>query len=1059
MIKIAHISDLHVRNYKFYNEFDKTINNLIVELEKVKPDLIVFTGDCFHTKIQISGEAILLAQKFFSGLTKIAPVKVILGNHDINVNNSNRISPVIPVCNVMENLELYYGSGLYNCEVAGKNVCFAVYSIVDNNDVGIKNIKNNKQIKKSDISIGLAHICVRGSDNETGFLFTSEHDLSMFNGLDFVMLGDIHKHQFLDEDKRCAYAGSLLQNNFGESLDSGFLLWKIDDRDSFDTEFVVVDSPLKFYTINVDKECKIPSWFNPKPNSRIRIAIDDNVNFAKLAKFKSKIISKFKPKDIREIHSSSMSFNSDDFESLKVISDNIRNRDVQSSLIRNYFKNKDIKKSVIDSVVKLNLDLDDNLSSDGLVRNVVWDFDRLRFGNYFNYGRRNIINFSKLDNKINLISGQNAIGKSAAIDTICHIMHNTTNRLVTKNIEYINSRAKKCFGELILKVGGNKYKIVRTVQKIKNSSGVIQSKTDLDFFRIDSEGNDICLNGEQRFDTEKNIRSMFGSVDDLFLSSVASQGDIMSFINKGATLRKEIIMKFLDLYFFEERYDLVNDNFRSVKSKLKQYDDIDFDEEIEGCKSRLGEFEKELKKNNNIYVKELKCLNDIDKKVSALHSKVVDVDLIDIKDVNIKLGKADDKINGMVDEIFNVENSLLSVNEKLDISAKILSEYNFEEMKTKKSNYDSLLNDVDNFEGEKGYKKDFLCDIENRVKILSKIPCGDLSDFKDVFSKCPLILDAVASRDKLEGVRLELEELGENINECSVEIFEIEESGFVGNYNKIEKIISNEHKLNKSKSEILNDLSNKKSIVSKLKESRLELLKKVEVYNNDKNQIELNKELNEQIRVLMAERPNKAKVIKKANENIADLNKSVGSVVTTLNEWKIKRLDYDNCLKKYNVYSLLSDCLGKNGIPKQIISKNLPIINNTINLLLSDVVSFKILLDYDSNSNIFINLVYPDTDPRPVQIASGMEKTISSIAIRAGLCLVSSIPRSSSFIIDEGFSALDGNKVESMSDMLVKLKQYFKNIIIVTHIDSLKDVADNIIDIDLDQNHNAKIVI
>ena len=49
-MKIAHISDIHVRNYKYHYEYREVFQQLFDKLEELKPDIIVNTGDTAHTK-------------------------------------------------------------------------------------------------------------------------------------------------------------------------------------------------------------------------------------------------------------------------------------------------------------------------------------------------------------------------------------------------------------------------------------------------------------------------------------------------------------------------------------------------------------------------------------------------------------------------------------------------------------------------------------------------------------------------------------------------------------------------------------------------------------------------------------------------------------------------------------------------------------------------------------------------------------------------------------------------------------------------------------------------
>ncbi len=72
---------------------------------------------------------------------------------------------------------------------------------------------------------------------------------------------------------------------------------------------------------------------------------------------------------------------------------------------------------------------------------------------------------------------------------------------------------------------------------------------------------------------------------------------------------------------------------------------------------------------------------------------------------------------------------------------------------------------------------------------------------------------------------------------------------------------------------------------------------------------------------------------------------------------------------------------------------------------------------------------------------------MSSLAIRAALINVSSLSKTNMLIIDEGFGALDSTNLEACNRLLNSLKKWFKNIIVISHVDSIKDAVDNSIEI------------
>ena len=83
-------------------------------------------------------------------------------------------------------------------------------------------------------------------------------------------------------------------------------------------------------------------------------------------------------------------------------------------------------------------------------------------------------------------------------------------------------------------------------------------------------------------------------------------------------------------------------------------------------------------------------------------------------------------------------------------------------------------------------------------------------------------------------------------------------------------------------------------------------------------------------------------------------------------------------------------------------------------------------------------------------MGSGAEKTISAIGIRLALLSVSNLPKGNVFILDEPGTALDAENMEGFIRILQLIKVYFKTVILISHVDSLKDIVDLEISIDKD---------
>ena len=90
-------------------------------------------------------------------------------------------------------------------------------------------------------------------------------------------------------------------------------------------------------------------------------------------------------------------------------------------------------------------------------------------------------------------------------------------------------------------------------------------------------------------------------------------------------------------------------------------------------------------------------------------------------------------------------------------------------------------------------------------------------------------------------------------------------------------------------------------------------------------------------------------------------------------------------------------------------------------------------------------------------MTSGMEKFISSLAIRASLINVSNLPRPNFLAIDEGFGNLDSENLNSMFSLFDYLKTEFDFMLVISHIDALKDATDGLIEINANSSFSHVI--
>ena len=217
----------------------------------------------------------------------------------------------------------------------------------------------------------------------------------------------------------------------------------------------------------------------------------------------------------------------------------------------------------------------------------------------FAYGDSNVINFDNLPG-ITGIFGTNARGKSSIIGSIVYSLFNDTDRGSIKNLHVINTRKNMCKTSIYLTINGQKYRIDRKTIKKASKNGP-WAPTTLKFFRVDKDNNELeDLTEEQRRETEKIIRNLIGNSYDFLLTSLASQGEMNTFIKEKATARKQILTNFLDLEVFDQLYEMVRKDSQDVKSRFRALGSNNWESRINDCQEEISEFKSKIGKKINL---------------------------------------------------------------------------------------------------------------------------------------------------------------------------------------------------------------------------------------------------------------------------------------------------------------------------------------------------------------------------------------------------------------------------------------------------------------------------
>ncbi len=1034
-IKIAHVSDIHVRKLKYHKEYRVVFEQLYEKLKEEKPDIIVNTGDTFHTKLDMSPEAIKMMSELFVGLADIAPYHMILGNHDMNLKNSGRLDAISPIVDYLEHPNIHFHKYSSVVEVAD-GIDLHVLSIVDPDNW-------QTELPKDRTNIALYHGSVVGSVTDSGWMMThGDISLDELEKYDYALLGDIHKtNQKVDSEGRARYPGSLVQQNHGESNDKGYLIWDINDKNSWDTRHVSLVNPKPFITIELTRKGRMPRNTDIPFGSRLRLVSNNNLPLDVMRRAVDIAKHRFKPESISFLNRATGDRGSVDGLTDGLRTDNLRDVSIQEELIEEYLVDYQAPDETIEKVFELNKKynkiVEDN---EDISRNVNWKLVNFEFDNLFNYGEDNSVNFDELGGIVGIF-GKNFSGKSSIIDGALWTLFNSTSKNERKNLNVINQNKEYGSGKIEIEIGDKTYTVERRSEKyVKRLKGeeTQEAKTELNFEVYDRVmGETHSLNGLTRTQTDANIRKHFGTLDDFSVSSLSSQHGALSFIDEGSTRRKEIIAKFLDLEFFEQKFKLAKEDSVDLKGALKRMSTKEYDQEIEETQTSLIKARHSLAEQQDkcvVLKDELVVLNESCEKtqdmIDSIPAEIIDIVAI-AKDILAK----ENQVTALKLKISEQEAQLKVKQGVYEKVVMFLTEFELDKYQTLQAQITENKEKLGTQEEHINRLLDTHSDIMKKEELLSDIPCGT------EFPTCKFIRDAhvaVAAKGAVEEQQATalalIEEITANTKLLNPQDVEIQ----LERYHNIQK---SKHNVTSEIADLNLEIERNKNLIHTTDADLLQLKTKRDEYEDNKEAIENLESLLAQLNECHYKIKQTTKSIDSCDGKTLDFVKTIGSLEQKVENAKEQKKEYQELQTEYAAYDLFMQCMHSNGIAYDIIKKKIPVINSEIAKVLANIVDFEVFFEASGNKfDIFIK--HPRYDERPIEMASGAEKSLSAIAIRLALLGVSSLPTGDIFVLDEPGTALDEENMEGFIRILELIKVYFKNVLLISHLDSLKDCVD-----------------
>jgi DNA repair exonuclease SbcCD ATPase subunit len=761
------------------------------------------------------------------------------------------------------------------------------------------------------------------------------------------------------------------------------------------------------------------------PNAKIKIYWNDLPhNYSKDAKTKIKnyFASKygFNKNNINIIYRPvKRTANGDVIEITGAGIENIMDVNYQRSLMKEYIdregKNVDINRIVaLDDKVngELNIDLNN-------IQHNSWSIKWVMIDNFLSFGEQNYIPFTKLKGLtiVNSIPPNQGGKTTLTIDAIKFLLHGNTTKTDT-NEQIFNQFSEK--NELVVRgmieIENEETIIERKMRRTAKKGGGWTVTNKVNYYKILPDGEEEELNEEDAKQTTKRIKDSIGSEKDFEMLVLATEKNLDELIGLSTTESGKILTRLIGLEVLEMKEVIARSMYNEFakKKKSNEYDVITLNQEIEEHQNKIQQFqdlEQTLNEDLDTTKVKIKALED-ERDELLSNKQTIDVTISELNPESLEetIKELTDKGVGLNKKVSEIKQELV----KIGI-------VNFDE-----DSHHQLTKLGSKLNMDKAVKE---AELKRLKKVVSDLIAGGICQ------SCNRKLDDVDNSAHIAKHELEIEKMGVEVEKLTDKILKTIEE--LESLNITKKLVDD-----KNKKEL--DIDRLEVEMGGLRNRIVEKKNDLKKYNLNLEAISLNRSLDITISKiktdLTVENYSKDETIKKIERVQSDLKVNTESIVTK--NKLISTIQKEEEIDK--IFKLYIELVGKKGISKLVLRSVLPIINSELQRLLEDVVDFEVEIFINDKNDVNF-LLTKDNVQKLLKSGSGFEKTTASLALRAVLGKLSTLPMPNFITFDEVLGKVAPENLEKLKTLFDKIKDMYEIVFFITHNDLVKDWSDNVV--------------
>ncbi len=684
---------------------------------------------------------------------------------------------------------------------------------------------------------------------------------------------------------------------------------------------------------------------------------------------------------------------------------------------------------------------------------------RLALRNFMCY-REGVLSFEGLH--VACLCGDNGNGKSALLDAMTWALWGKARAKTDDELIYLGRTEMEVEFEFAL--GQERYRVLRKRTKPRvNRAGHplldLQTATDQGFRSI--AGNSIR-------ETEQKIIEILRMDYDTFINSAfLLQGRADEFTKKEPYKRKQILADVLGLSLYDELEERAKNyakqrerNIKDLESAIKNMDD-----EL----AHKGEYEAQLREVAEAIAELEKERRGWEDKVNALAKQKNELDL-----KREQFSYVEERIRQAGETVISFEGQVREHRQRVGKYEKVLEDYQEELAKAH-----ARLGELVKLEGELGGKREVAQEASNRIHHLTSTNARLKEEMKELKGKldmlsqeearCPLCgteLGAEGRRRIMANYEAQGQEKAEafRINESEARRLEGELNILKREISELDRTIKEGRAQWERRAEALE--KDRIEAESSLPKEREALARGEEDLGRWRTTLEADTQRQESLKAELAILPELEASLSTAQQALDELTRRqaqgrqmLGAVQEKLQRCASleqsrgeKMTKLEDVAKEGKIYEALAVAFGKKGIQAMLIDGALPEIEEEANRLLARMTDNRMNVKMETQrayktkkeetvETLDIN-ISDELGTRRYEMYSGGEAFRIDFALRIALSKLlarragAPLP---TLIIDEGFGSQDTSGQERLVEAINSIQDDFEKILVITHIEELKD--------------------